>query len=183
MTRDVTGLILAGGQSKRFGSDKALHEIDGQPMIHRVYNVLSSIAGPIFISTGKSDRIYDLPVKRLIDVYPDAGPLAGLHAGLLAANTEWVVVLATDMPFVTADVLSQLIGQCDELCDAVVTQGKDRIQPLCGCYSTRLVGRIEKRLQNQSYSVMDFVNTVKIKTIPVVQGLLANINRLQDLAP
>ena len=183
MILDIAGLILAGGKSQRFGSDKALYEIDGKSMIKRQFDIISTVADPVFISKGDSDRIYDLPGKDLIDHYPDAGPLAGLHAGLLAADTAWVVVLATDMPFVTVDVLEQLIDQCGENCDAVVAKSGDRIQPLCGCYRSELAASIEQRLQQQSNKVLSFIDTIRIKTIQVAPVILANINRVQDLKP
>lgn len=181
MYHNITGLILAGGQSKRFGSDKALHVIDGQSMIQRIYDVLSVIADPMFISTGMSDRNYGLPVKHLIDTYPDAGPLAGLHAGLLVADTEWLVVLATDLPFVTTDILKQLIDQCDEISDAVVARSMNRIQPLCGCYRTKLAKLAANRLQQKKRSVMGFLDSLNVKTVDIPGAAMRNINQLSDL--
>lgn len=181
MIPDFTGLILAGGQSQRFGSDKALFEIDGTPMIQRQFDTLSALIHPVFISTGASKRTYDIPAKQLVDLFPGAGPLAGLHAGLLASNTAWLFVLAADMPFITIETLEWIIMQCDTALDVVVAKSNDRLQPLCGCFRAATIEQVEKRLNHGEYAVMGLLDVLTVKTVDVPYLQLRNINHLKDL--
>ncbi|MFQ5572361.1 MAG: molybdenum cofactor guanylyltransferase, partial [Rhodothermales bacterium] len=109
----VTGLILAGGQSRRFGSEKARYPVAGRPMMVHVIEAVSSVTAALLLSVREDTAgwlHHAFPgVRTVTDRYDDAGPLAGLHAGLMEATTPWVLAVACDMPFVTADVLRRLL--------------------------------------------------------------------------
>lgn len=111
----ITGLILAGGLGRRMsadgrGTDKALMPFRGQPMIAHAIARLAPQVRTLLINANRPAADYaafDLPVV------PDsvggfAGPLAGLHAGLSAAETEWVVTAPCDSPFFPADLVARL---------------------------------------------------------------------------
>lgn len=180
---DVTGLILAGGASRRFGSDKARHPVAGRPMIAHVYDVLADVADPIYVSVRAPNADTDLPVKHVYDGYPDAGPLAGLHAGLCRCATPWLLALACDMPFLTVDVLRTLLAARAAAPGPVVARTPDgRLHPLCALYPRTVLGEVGAALQSHRYALRDLLlRASPIIEIPVPLGPLRNINQPQDL--
>lgn len=179
--QNCSGLILAGGYSRRFGSDKALHPVRGATMIERVYLTLSSVLTPILISTRSKKQTYNLPVKHVIDRYAGQGPLAGLHAGMKAVDTPWIFIAAVDMPLIEASLITTILDETTDDVEAVITQTGDRLQPLFGCYRVSLADAVEERLQAKMLSATRFAMELKAKRIRLPALPLTNINRPTDL--
>ena len=108
---DITGVVLAGGMGRRMGGvDKGLVELSGRPMVAHVIARLSPQVGPLFINANQNQDRYaafGFPVVP-DDVSGFAGPLAGLHAGLTHATTDWVVTVPCDSPFLPLDLAARL---------------------------------------------------------------------------
>ena len=183
MSREITGLILAGGQSRRFGADKALAEIDGQPMVARVYAVLAPFCTEVIVSVDRPERMYSLPgrARFVVDTIPDAGPLAGLHAGLSATRTEYVLTLACDLPFLTPAVLDLLIDAVSDETDAVVAEASGRTQPLCSVYARRVLQTVGAQLTAGAYAMHALLDQLTVRTVPLPAEALRNINTPADL--
>ena len=127
----LEAFILAGGASSRMGTDKARLLLDGQTFSQRIANTLLEIASEVTIVGQGSE---DPRVRSTSDVYPQWGALGGVHAALAAARTEWALVVACDLPFVTTDLFTRLATFRNNH-DAVVPIQKDgRPQPLCSLY-------------------------------------------------
>ena len=111
---DVTALILAGGKATRLGGvDKRELVIEGRTIFERQRETLAGL--PLLVSSTK-----DIPgVTTVRDSITDGGPLAGIAAGLAAAQTPWLLVLAGDMPYVTRDVIDRLCARLADDIDAV----------------------------------------------------------------
>ncbi len=184
MGNEITGLILAGGKSRRFGSDKARHEIAGLPMVQRVYTALNQVADPVLISVANPSISYELPAVPVYDDFPGAGPLSGMHAGFSVSTTKWVLVCAVDMPFIDARSL-RLIAQAalsaTEHVDAVISTSRNRIQPLPGCYKSHLVDGLRKHLEREQLSLMNWLDTLRTSTVHLDEHTLQNINAPTDL--
>lgn len=185
MKADVTGLILAGGRSRRFGSDKARYPVEGRPMIHRVYDVLAEVAGTVLLSTGSDVVVTDLPVRVVEDLVPGAGPLAGMQAGLRVVETPWLLVVACDLPFLTTAALQQLIAERAPDVDAVVAATPaGRAQPLCAVYRCTIRPQVDAALESGRFAVhalLDRLPHVRYVTLP--EAVLRNVNRPSDLNP
>ena len=135
VVEDLTGLVLAGGRSRRMGRDKALLEIDGRPLVERVAGRLATVCGRVLIAAG--DRpLPPLPWDRVDDRVADAGPLAGILGGLAAATTSLVAVAAVDMPDVDPGVFAALATKWDGHAPAVVPLRAGRLEPLHAVYAT-----------------------------------------------
>lgn len=107
----VTGLILAGGRGSRLGGiDKGLLELHGVPLVRRVAQRLAGQVDCLLLSANRNlDRYRTLGFDPLPDGrYADAGPLAGLHAGLAACTTDWLLTVPCDVPFVPSDLCVRL---------------------------------------------------------------------------
>jgi molybdopterin-guanine dinucleotide biosynthesis protein A len=108
----VAGIVLAGGSSARFGSDKLRADYRGRPLVHHAAARVAEVADDVVVVMAPAADGRDLPdgVRVAHDSSEGEGPLAGLHAGLLAAvRSDLAVVVAGDMPDVAATVLRTLI--------------------------------------------------------------------------
>jgi molybdopterin-guanine dinucleotide biosynthesis protein A len=132
MIDDCTGLILAGGESRRMGRDKTTLEFDGQTLLQRSVRLLQDIFPRVLVSVRQPRG--DVALPQVVDEAHCAGPLAGLCAGLAQADTLWVFALAADMPFLGSNVIRQL-GMRRGECEAVVPVIGGVSQPLAAYYA------------------------------------------------
>ena len=125
MRADVSGLILAGGKATRMGgAEKHTLVVDGRTIFDRQVEALRGLE--IIVSSPR-----DIPGHRTVrDALPDGGPLAGIAAGLAAARTTWMVVIACDMPYMTAPVIDRLIARTADDIDAVGVRVAGLVEPL-----------------------------------------------------
>lgn len=183
---DLTALILAGGTSTRFGADKARHRVAGRAMIGHVLDAVAAVADTVLLSVGAGGETFEeMPaaIRRVRDHYEDAGPLAGLHAGLLAAETPWLLVVACDMPFITTDVLHTLLDARSPDADAVVARTPDgRSHPLCACYHRRVLPTVEAHLAAGTLAMHALLDPLKnVRYVDLPAAPLRNVNRVSDL--
>lgn len=198
----VTGIILAGGYSRRMGSDKALLELEGQPVIARIAAELTQITDNVLIASGEEQReeYSFLQYPLVVDHYPGCGPLAGLHAAICASITEWNLVTACDLPFVTAnfmhhmmDVLMHNVGTNISTSTAAVSaivavSSTGRVQPLFGLYHKDVLPSLESVLSRQELRVMKwleglnviYVSEAEVAESPDSLSSLLNMNTLDD---
>jgi len=137
MARDACAVVLAGGESIRFGSDKALAQLRGHPLIVRVLSGLRA-AGFAQVAVAAKDPAKYAAVaggaELLTDVRPLQTPLAGLAAGLLASRHDLVFACAADMPFAADAALIDALWAAIANHDAAVPQAGGSLQPLCALW-------------------------------------------------
>ncbi|WP_254280295.1 molybdenum cofactor guanylyltransferase [Haloarcula marina] len=138
----VTGVVVAGGRSTRFGEgEKALAELGGQSMLRRVTEVLAAVADRVVVNCrpDQQERFaaslagVDTSVRFALDERPDEGPLAGLRTALSVVETDLAVVLACDMPLADPDLLRRLIDDVVGV-DAAVPRRPGGPEPLHAVY-------------------------------------------------
>ncbi|MFB5674793.1 molybdenum cofactor guanylyltransferase [Paenibacillus terreus] len=169
---EVTGIVLAGGKSSRMGTDKSRLELDGMTVLEKIAGELQQAAGRV-IAAGSNDSGVPADLETVPDHYPGQGPLAGLHAGLQASETEWNIVCACDMPLVNAEALLALRAEAakrwikegqltagDEACDAVIPVIGGRRQPLLAAYHRRVLPGLEERLRTGQLRMQDWLDTI-----------------------
>ncbi|MEK5450269.1 molybdenum cofactor guanylyltransferase [Paenibacillus sp. FSL R7-0331] len=176
-----TGIILTGGASRRMGTDKALLELGGRPVITRLADELSQLAESTVIACGPRQRreYGSLGLLQVTDVYPGCGPLAGLHAALRHTQHEWNLVTACDLPFASAAFLRYILSthaeaqtrtgssqQGNGADAAVAVSGGGRVQPLLGLYHRRVLPVLEAALHEGNYRFMDCLNKLDVLYIP-----------------
>ena len=173
---DVTGVILAGGESNRMGSDKALLTIDGVSFLNRIRETLSGVVGDVVISA-REEQDYTVPRSRVIgDVYKNCGPLAGIHAALSAIPTPRALVVSCDLPLITPEACRRLLT-ADVPDDVVVARSEGRLQPLFGLYHKKILPALERYLRQDRYSVLDFLNGVDVTVVDLGPSAgLMNVN-------
>ena len=155
---NLSAVILAGGQSSRMGRDKAWIEIDGQPLIARaVRTVRDSGISEIFISGRAGTDYSPLRCPVLLDLNPCFGPMAGIERALDATQAPLMLVLAVDLPRMTAAFLHKLAAQCDPLTGAIPKLNGE-IEPLAAIYPKRCRFFARDCLLKFSHAARDFAH-------------------------
>ena len=175
---DVTGVLLVGGASRRFGSSpKALAELDGEPLAVRVHRVLEA-AFPHVIAVGKAADALPLPFPVEDDGSELRASLVGIAAGLRLSPTDLAVVVPTDVPFVTADYLRQLAAAAADGALPVHPESG----PLPGASRREALPVLERRLAEGELAVRDAAAELGARIVPGDPELLRNVNTPGDLA-
>ena len=140
MHHDVSGLILDGGQARRLGGrHKAFLELGGRPIAARTVELFSRLFPETLVATNRPDPWSGLPVRCVTDPIEDAGPLAGLVAGLEAATHPLVFVAGGDMPALAEAVIEGLLQRARLLPGkAIVPRAAGRAQVLHAVYPKAL---------------------------------------------
>lgn len=146
MIADCTALVMAGGESRRMGSDKATLLLGDQTLLQHVINVVQPLFAQVMVSVRQPRQDINLP--QICDAYINAGPLAGLCAGLEQATTLWIFAVATDMPFVQPALIEQLAAKRADY-QAVVPVVNGHPQPLATFYSVTCLASIQALLVNE----------------------------------
>lgn len=187
--QEITGVILAGGQSSRFGSNKALALWRGKLLIQHVRDSLSSVFDDILLSTNSPDQYVFLKMPTVIDRYPNMGPLAGIHAALYHTSKPWIFVVGCDMPAITPDLISFLSSYAQDEFEAVLPWLKTGPEPLCGLYHKTALAKIEMQLANRKSQVKELIEKLSVRKVEEEElrtvsgrvGVFININRTKDL--
>ena len=170
---DATGVLLLGGLSRRFGSVKALAPLGSETLAERAWRALGD-AFPHRIAVGKEADQLGFPFEVLDDGIDVRAPIAGVVAGLRAAQTEIAVFLPVDCPLVTPEALRELAGACAE---AAVPPG----DPLPGAYAQSALPVLEARLAAGELDLLEALPELDARTVELDGELLANINTEREL--
>ena len=142
----VSGIVLAGGRSRRLGRDKAVEPFDGQPLIRRVTGQLAAVTDEIVVVVANPERGKELPLdgghRLAVDVFPDKGSLGGIFSGLAAARNPWGLVVACDMPFLNRRLLAAMLSLRPGF-DAVVPRPGAYPEPTHALYAKSCLPHIE----------------------------------------
>lgn len=160
--RDVTGIILAGGRSSRFGSNKALADFGGVPLIERVLETLRILFEKNIIITNSPDeyRFLGLPLHE--DIIKGLGPLGGIYSALSAMPTPWGFVTACDMPFIKPDLILRMASLRPGF-EAVVPRRDWKIEPLHSLYSSVCLEPVKQMILSGSYQIIRLFESVKVR--------------------
>jgi molybdenum cofactor guanylyltransferase len=178
---DVTISILAGGKSTRMGTDKAFAEFKGCTLLARALDLARGISPNVRIA-GSIEKFAPFAVV-VEDVFHDCGPLGGIHATLRDSPTELNLLLAVDMPLVSAAFLQFLLEQARQSPEAaaVVPHGDGGWQPLCAVYRREFAVAAENALRagrNKIDLLFDVVRTRGVEQFELVKaGFSSNIFR------
>jgi molybdopterin-guanine dinucleotide biosynthesis protein A len=168
----LTGVLLVGGASSRFGSPKALAHLNGETLAERAWRILGETADER-IAVGKRDDLA-LPFAVLDDGSETRAALAGLVAGLRAAPTELCVVLPVDTPLVTPALLQELAGRCADAAAPTMT-------PLPSAYRKSALRVLERRLAAGELALHEALAELDTARLELDPALLVNVNTPDDL--
>jgi len=160
----VTGVILAGGESRRMGCDKSLLPFHGARFIDLIYRQLDSLFEEVLLVTNSPDLYKEIPCRKVPDIYFKQGALAGIHSGLCHARSERVFVVACDMPFVSSDVARFLCSQ--DGADVVIPSSERGLEPLHAIYHKHALPAMEEVLDQGRRRIVAFFPQVQVKIVP-----------------
>jgi molybdopterin-guanine dinucleotide biosynthesis protein A len=169
--RPLTGVLLVGGASARFGSPKALAVVDGETLAERAWRLLGDACDER-VAVGKHE--YELPFDVLDDGSDVRAPIVGVIAGLHVAQHDVAVVIPVDMPRLTVDSLHRLADACRDV--ACPPTG-----PLPGAYRKTAIPALEQALAEQRLALRDAIQSLDVATVDLNPDVLVNVNTLDDV--
>lgn len=168
MNSGITGVILAGGQSKRMGANKAFVRLNGKPLISYALNALEKITPNILLSAGSESIHYkNLPVVE--DIYPGCGPAGGIFSALSFSETNLNLILSCDMPFVSSGLLKFLVNEAVENpADVILPVDENgQWQTLCAVYSKSIMPQLEKAVIQKKLMLKKIISKTNYRLIPI----------------
>ncbi|KAA1039634.1 molybdenum cofactor guanylyltransferase [Macrococcus equipercicus] len=182
----MIAIILAGGESRRFGSQKAFYELDSEPFYKCVAQTLelSGQFDKLVISSNEAiaERFQDYPVVIDQHHYKNRGPLAGIYSVMTACPADAYLVISVDTPFITTAALHHLIKQYEG--QLTVYRDDSQIHGTIGIYPHHLKAVIKQLLDNDKLALRHLFNenTDYIDVAAVPGNWYANINTMNELA-
>ncbi len=145
--REVSGVVLAGGKSKRMGMDKRHLSVHGKPLLDRVTSVLLELFPEVLLVLAEEDiSRQDERIRIVTDFIPDCAAVGGLYTGLYHARYSRVFVVACDMPFINQAVVELFLQKIDAT-DIVMAQLVTGLQPLHGLYSKQCLPLLKEMIE------------------------------------
>ena len=178
----MTAIILAGGKSRRMGSNKAFLKYGDTTFIEHQVMMLRKIFDEIILSANDENAYAGLKLAIVSDVIPEKGPLSGIYAGLSHARSSHAFVIACDMPFINEKLILYLKSQINGY-DVVVPQTSRGLEPMHAFYSRNCIQPMHRCLEEGRLRIVDFFSEVKVKVVDEKEfaGLDASLQSLINL--
>uniref|UniRef100_A0A7C5RSJ3 Probable molybdenum cofactor guanylyltransferase n=1 Tax=Thermomicrobium roseum TaxID=500 RepID=A0A7C5RSJ3_THERO len=165
--------ILAGGQSRRMGQDKALLDFHGEPLLVRVLRRVRPLTDDVFIVASDRPEYSRFNVPVVPDRLPGSGPLGGIYTALLTARHDYCLVLSCDLPFVNPQLLEALLALPRDYDVLVPTRaeqtgqgGAETFETLHAIYAKSCIPAIEQRLLRGEFKIIGFFPEVRVRRVP-----------------
>lgn len=183
----VTGIILAGGVSKRLGyRNKALLKIGRKSVIEHIIAALAEVTEDILLITNSPGEYGHLGLPVFRDILPGSGSLGGIHTGLKVSRTHHNLMVACDIPFVPPRLLTFLVSQMKGY-DVSMPVTPDGFQPICAIYSKNCIKPIEAQIKTGNLKIIDFFPDVRVNRVDLAvlypgyePDMFFNINTSKD---
>ena len=180
--REITGVILVGGKSRRMGRDKALMTVGGKTLFESVLEVFQTSFSQILLAGDRGERFaeYRLPIHT--DIYPGSS-MGGLYTGLFRASTDAIFVASCDLPFPSSALMNHLCSLADRY-DAVVPRTAQGCEPLFAVYAKSCLEPLQALLEEGRYSILDlypkinvrFVEEQELSAVDAAENVFLNLN-------
>ncbi len=189
LIQDVTGIILAGGKSRRFGKNKAFIPIDGVPLIERVVSVMASVFEHRLLITNTPEEYGYLGLPMVEDLIKGLGPLGGIYTGLETIPHDAAFFVACDMPCLNGQLMRHMVGLRTGY-DAVVPRIDRMFEPLYALYARTMLGPLKGAVESGLRQILDLFSRIRVRYVEedVIRGFdrdlrcFVNVNRPEDLA-
>ena len=187
--KDITGVILAGGKSSRYGTNKALARINGIPLIEKVIGVMGSLFQNVVLITNTPDEYAYLELPMYEDLIKGLGPIGGIYTALHSIKKDAGFFVACDMPFLNADLIRYMVELRDDF-DVVIPEISGKLEPLHALYVGRCIVPVKRLVDLRQYQIFRFFPEVSVRHVkedeirrfdPEFKSFF-NINRPEELA-
>ena len=189
----VSAIVLAGGQSSRMGQDKALITLKGIPLLQQICEIAQKCASKVYVVTSWSDRYQNIVPHdcQFVQEFPLAGetkpqgPLVGFAQGLAQVESEWVLLLACDLPCLRVEVLQEWVRELDTVPEeaiAFLPRHSKGWEPLCGFYRHRCLPLLTDFINRDGRSFQKWLAENTVQELPLSDTkMLFNCNTPNDL--
>lgn len=186
--KGITGVILAGGKSTRYGTNKAFAEVQGVRLIERTIRVMGSVCARLLLVTNTPAEYAYLQLPMVEDLIKGLGPLGGIYTGLEVIDDENGLFVACDMPFLREDLLRYMVTLRGDF-DAVVPRVNWMVEPLHALYTKNCLPSLRKFVRSQELQILKFFQKIRVRYMeeeeirkidPDLKSFF-NINRPEDL--
>lgn len=160
----MTGIILAGGENKRMGRDKAFLAFAGRPLIERILETLGSVCKNIIIVTNSPERYSAYDARVVTDLFDKRGPLTGICSGLKNSTDDYNFVVACDMPYLNRDLMAYMAGLTEGY-DVVVPAVGDLVEPLHAVYRRSLMPLMEQRIRQGDQRIRGMFTNLRVRYV------------------
>jgi molybdopterin-guanine dinucleotide biosynthesis protein A len=175
MEIEVTGVLLAGGKSRRMGEDKRYLAVGEQTLLERGLEVLQSIFCEVLVVIAQDSPPLRIDARVVRDLVPDCGSLGGLYTGLTQATTPYIFVAACDMPFLNQTVIAQFTNR-RATADIVIAKLDDRLHPMHALYSKRCLPALEQMIRARQLKIQEIVSQSSLRVRYVTEADLLTID-------
>lgn len=182
----IAGIVLAGGQSSRYGKAKMFEIFAGQPLYeHSLQALKTNGLAPLAIATNAQLKanFINQDCQFIIEDTPHQGPLFALHQIMLAIpNAQWYFIIASDMPCMNSQFVTTLLGYVSDDYDVIMPQQGERLQPLAALYHRSALPTLQSLVQQNRRSMRALVEQVRVCYVPFATDdvTFININRQDD---
>jgi molybdopterin-guanine dinucleotide biosynthesis protein A len=185
---DITGLILVGGKSSRYGSNKAMVEVDGVRLIERAVRVMCTLFQEVILLTNTPHEYAYLGLPMVEDLMKGLGPIGGVYTGLESISHDAGFFVACDMPFLQEALILHLVGSRKGF-DAVVPRIGWMVEPLHAVYTKKCLPGIRHLIDSGAYQIINLFPKIRVRYVdeeeirsydPRLKSFF-NINKPQDL--
>jgi len=185
---NVTGLILLGGKSSRYGSNKALVEIDGVRLVDRVARVMSAVFHRVILLTNTPGEYAYLQLPMVEDLVKGFGPMGGIYTGLMTLSDEAGFFVACDMPFLSEKLICHLVDVRENF-DAVVPRMDWMLEPLHALYSKKCLPILHEAIGQHQHQIVKCFTRLRVRYVDEEElrlwdrdlRSLFNVNKPEDL--
>jgi molybdopterin-guanine dinucleotide biosynthesis protein A len=185
-----TGVILAGGQNKRFaGKNKAFEQVGNVSIFERIYGIFRELFDQILLVTNQPEKYLAWDIPMVTDLIDIRSSLTGLHTGLFHTTTPYAFFAACDTPFLKKEIVQTVLNAIEPNLDIVVPQTELGYEPLCAAYSRHCLKPIQVQLEKRQFQIQRLFKTMRTLKIPemtlrkIDPDLISffNINTPEDL--
>ena len=175
MEIEVTGVLLAGGKSRRMGEDKRYLVVGEQTLLERGLAVLHSIFQEVLVVIAQDSLPLKVAARVVRDLVPDCGSLGGLYTGLMQATTPYIFVAACDMPFLDPAVITQFTSR-GASADIVMAKLAARLHPMHALYSKGCLPVLEQMIRARQLKVQEMLSHASLHVRYVTDADLLTID-------
>jgi molybdopterin-guanine dinucleotide biosynthesis protein A len=185
----MTGIILAGGENSRMGTNKAFVVMDGERLIDRTLRIFKSLFRETILVTNSPLDYLDLNIMIVTDIYPGKKALGGVYTGLFYATDSHAFVAACDMPCLNPGFIAWMMHQAPAY-DIVVPETANGLEPLHAIYAKTCLPHMKRRIVQDKLKITEFYKGLKCSTISDSiresfdpgRRMFLNVNTPEDLA-
>ena len=175
MITDVTGVLLAGGKSRRMGEDKRFILVGRRTLFERSCAVLCELFEQVCVVIAQDSPSFQAEVPVVRDLIPDCGSLGGLYTGLRLAKTQHIFLAACDMPFLNPDVIRYMVRLKDQA-DIVISRWATRLQPTHAVYGRDCLPVIEEMMNLHNRKIHSMIDHPALRVRLIAESEIRQID-------